>query len=148
MTTLDLTDWEREEYDRYADDVDADYIQDVASAIASSLASSRPAGVCFQPGDGTAYRLVFTPLWTMGEAPARIVRGQRWAGVAVEGLGEYRFGDVLISWVDHAAYPLRLVRGGDIASSYVGEKWGVIGASSITLALLFRAVASRLSAGE
>lgn len=52
--------------------LDAPYVASTAAAVADALARRVPMEVCFQPGDGTRYDLVFTPVLALESAPPRV----------------------------------------------------------------------------
>lgn len=138
-------------------EIDLRYIDEAANDIAAIIAHHGVAEIAYQPGDGTFYGLVFVPLQLLEYARPRVkdgfpwdrhaVRGMKRAGAkAADGGGEYYGRDgFLISYLDHASYPLRLRRDGEVISAdYVAEHWNAKGASAVSLALLFRAVAHHL----
>lgn len=123
-------------------DLDLEYIDASARELAASLRTRvLSTEIAYQPGDGTFYGIVFTPLAGLITAPPRVKSGVEWDRHAVRGL-DYEDGNVLVSWIEHQAYPLALAgRQRDIAANYVAEHWGTSLASGVTLALLFRAMA-------
>lgn len=145
-TTFESIDkWEAEERERlYDPDLDLAYVDQAAHDVADVLTRTvLSAEVCFQPGDGTRYPLVFVPVVALVAARPRVVDGREWATRAVEGLGDYDRNAFLVAWVEGACYPLRLGgrHGMGLAASYVAEHWKTTMGSGATLALLFRAVA-------
>lgn len=136
----------------YDEEVDFDYIRSSGREVAAALAHGRAIEIAYQPGDGTRYPLVFTPLWTVETASPREVDGVRWDSRACPGVtdGEaYPYGSVLVTRVERgASYPMRLhPRGGPfegLAASYVAEHLDARGASAVSLTLLFREVAAGL----
>lgn len=142
----------------YDPGLDHDYIDGAAGDIAQALRMGATAECCYQPGDGTRYGLVFVPLRAMTTARPREKDGVKWDALAVSGMArlnrnvdppeyEYDEGGVLIVWVEHSAYPLKMDgRGGDqVAGGYVEEKWaGGNKVSAGSLALLFRTISWHL----
>lgn len=132
-------------------DLDLAYIEDVASDLAAALHGGQPAEVAYQPGDGTFYGLVFTPLRRLATARPRVKDGVQWDRRSCRGMlsgGRGDSGDkydptgYLVSHVENVAYPVRLGGrdGRDLAADYVGEHWNCRGESAVSLAILFRAV--------
>lgn len=161
--SIEIHDYEREQ--RLVDpQLDLGYIDGAAADVAAILhRDRRPAEVCYQPGDGTRYPLVFVPLTVLGTARPRVKRGEEWERHAVAGVARpdrtdpapaadfYDPHAYLVVWVDHAAYPLRLGDRGVLAASYVCEHWKTGGrgadqldSSAVSLALLFRAISHHL----
>lgn len=147
------------------EDLDWPYIDGVATDVAAILASPGASGVaevCYQPGDGTRYPLVFTPLRKLQHARPRTWNGQTWERHAVSGMASADRADdavtgaefydprgYLVSRVEGASYPIRLGGGrGHLAASYVGEHWNARGSSACALAILFRAVSFYLNRWE
>lgn len=130
------------DHDYCRPELDFEYIDASARELAASLRTRVLATeIAYQPGDGTFYGIVFTPLAGLITAPPRIKDGVEWDRHAVRGL-DYEDGNVLVSLLDYAAYPLALAgRQRDIAANYVAECSNVSLASGVTLALLFRAMA-------
>jgi hypothetical protein len=135
-------------------DLDLEYIDAVAYQIALFLADGVPAEAAYQPGDGTFYGLVFTPLRALHSGRPRVVDGVTWDRHAVRGMKNrggddsaehgaafYDLNGYLLSWLDHACYPIRLGGGrGDLASSYIGEHWRTSPVSAVSIAVLLRAI--------
>lgn len=110
--------------------LDGTYVETVAREVAAVLSRGRPVEACYQPGDGTRYGLVFTPLWKLMAAPPRVASIGGWSSAPVAWPGRacdgivYEFGATLISLVGRAAYPLNLGLGRrHLHPSYVSEKW-------------------------
>lgn len=131
---------------------DLDYIDHMGSAVAVDLSvedhgSIRPriSAVNYQPGDGTRYELIFTPLSMMTQH-RRQGEGDVCEGMIATGSIFYKFGATLVSIVNAGAcYPLALAREpGTLAPSYVAEHWKVPRASAAALILLFEAIAGHL----
>lgn len=130
---------------RYTEDLDYLYVDGVGQDVAAILLAGHPAEVAFQPGDGTFYGLVFLPLNSLRAARPRVVRGAEWERHAVRGMGNvsangYGADGFLVSYVEHACYPLRLGERGTLAATYIEEHWNTNGASAVTLAILFRSI--------
>ena len=139
--------------------LDFPYIVGLAEDIAGLLHDRSVAECVYQPGDGTRYPLVFVPLTVLQHGRGRTVGGRTWEHHAVSGMAApgrdrddvpgYRYYDsagFLIAWIDHGVYPLRLGGRGSkpLAHEYVMEHWGAPTASAVSLALLFRAISTRL----
>lgn len=129
-------------------DLDLAYIGEVAEDVARALRVGKPAEVAFQPGDGTLYGFVFTPLTGLVRARPRTFNGRESHSNAIGGMGfpEYEDGGYLVSKVEGRSYPLRLGHRGVLAASYVGEHWDLSEVSAVSVALLFRAISAHLDA--
>lgn len=139
-----------------APDLDFDYIDGLASDLADILQTS-VAECVYQPGDGTRYPLVITPLFMLRHGRPRVKDGSVWEQHAISGVrapnaadGDQGFAfydttGFLVSWIEHAAYPIRLGGGrGTLAASYVAEHWDAGQGSGATLAILLRAISHHL----
>lgn len=154
-------------YDGEADyqhpELDLLYIDGVAADVAATLHDRECAEVCYQPGDGTRYGLVFVPLRSLVPARARVKNGQEWdrhscggmidtTEARIHGLADinrlpYLANGYLVARVEGNAYPVRLGGRGprpDIVMPYVAEHWGAHGVSAVSVAILLRAVSVHL----
>jgi hypothetical protein len=140
-----MYDTEREWTDEH---LDLPYIADVAEDVARALRGGKPAEVAYQPGDGTSYGLVFTPLSALERARPRVKDGRPWNANAVSGMGypAYEPGGYLVSHVENVAYPVRLGDRGVLSASYIEEHWKLPLASAVSVALLLRAISAHLDA--
>lgn len=130
-----------------SDQLDFDYIDEVAYDIAWALRSHRAVEAAYQPGDGTFYGLVFTPLYTLLTARERVKDGVGWdrhacRGQRFEPSGRYSPGGFLVSYIEHAAYPIRLGDRDEIAADYISEHFfdGKSAESAVSVAILLRAI--------
>lgn len=143
-------------------DLDYAYVDALAADMADLLQTS-VAECCYQPGDGTRYPLVIVPLFMLRHGRPRVVEGTEWERHAVSGISHpdidvknyrqaqtrvgadyYHPNGYLISWVEHACYPLRLGDRGILTGDYVGDHWGTSISSGVALAILFRAISHHL----
>lgn len=130
--------------------LDLDYIDGVAADLADSLFVGASAEACYQPGDGTRYSMIFVPLRSLQTARPRVKDGREWQSRAVDGMGDKTGGyderGYFVSITDHACYPIRLGPGRTnlLASTYVAEHWKQNRTSSVSITILFRAVAYHL----
>ena len=154
-------------YDGEADyqhpDLDLLYIDGVAADVAATLHDRECAEVCYQPGDGTRYGLVFVPLRSLVPARARVKDGQEWDRHSCGGMVDasaarinfaadinrlpYLENGYLVARVEGGAYPIRLGGRGsrpDIVMPYVAEHWSAHGASAVSIAILLRAISVHL----
>src|SRR4051812_17808853 len=114
-----LSDRDREILDGggYIERLDYGYIESSAEEVARALRRGRPVEIAFQPGDGTFYGLVFTPLGISPQletAAPRVKDGLEWDRHACKGVGvglDYGEGWALVSYVEHAACPFEILRG-------------------------------------
>lgn len=141
-------------------ELDYAYIDGVASDISYALRRGASAETAYQPGDGTRYGLVLAPLATLVRVRPRIVDGRAWDSAAVSGMsGGPQPGDTietlnlrpydqngyLLSWLEHASYPIRLGdRHNILAASYIEEHWKTTTTSAVSIALLLRAISWHL----
>lgn len=133
-------------------ELDGDYVFTTAAAIAGALAANQPLEVCWQPGDGTRYDLIITPVLALKAAPPRIAAFRGDPGTPVEwdkhcALGVSREpGKAVVAWIEHGAVGLDLACGG-FHGGYVTGLFRTVDASGYALAWLFNATGEAFQAG-
>lgn len=144
--------WDGERAEQLVDPhLDFDYIDTVAADVAAYLVTRDPVEANYQPGDGTRYKLVFTPLKGIGAASGRTVDGRQWGRRAIDGMSDPEHPDYydpsgcLLSFVEGGCYPIRLgERRNCLSSEYVAEHWKQTSVSAVSIAILLRAISYHL----
>lgn len=135
-------------YDR----LDYAYIDSVGKYVATCLDAKLSVEACYQPGDGTCYNLVFTPLTGLETAPPRHADTDvPWEQHAVKGIRSgrdtrdfqpsrlfYPANALLVTWIGQASYPINLPN--HMTADYTGQKFNTSIVSGFALAILFRAI--------
>lgn len=123
--------------------LDMAYVAMVAESVAGWLAKGDAVEVNYQPGDMTAYHLVFTPIGDIAVAPSKDP-SSRWEARCEFGVPRV-LGAAVVAWVGHGAAALDLATGG-YHGGYVEGLYGNPGtASGWALAILFNAISDQLS---
>jgi hypothetical protein len=127
--------------------LDMGYVRDVARYVAASLrGQGQPIGVAFQPGDGTRYDLLFTPIQALRFAPARVVDGNDWGLEAEFGISREP-GTAVVVWGRNGAAGFDFRTGG-FEPVYLNEIFETTMGSACTITILFEAIAADFNPTE
>lgn len=127
-----------------AERLDQRYVRQVARDVAQAVRDGVPIEVCFQPGDGTRYDLLFVPVHELRAARGRAVEGQSdWDHRCAFGVSRH-VGATVVAWTGHGAAGLDLACGGFVGE-YLAELYGTTLGSGAALEMLLDAVAETLS---
>jgi hypothetical protein len=126
------------------------YVRGAGAAVADVLRKGRVCEFAYQPGDMTRYKLVFAEVGIspiMDTPPIEYERRPGAAdvlnpvGAGVFSPHEQENGYVLVSWLEHGAYPFQLQRAVIHHAGYVSGKFNHCPyASGVALAALFQAI--------
>jgi hypothetical protein len=133
-----------ETYQRVREELDLDYVEEVARAVAASLRRGEPLGVAFQPGDGTRYDLLFVPTQSLRHAAGRVVGGERWGAVTDFGISREP-GTAFVAWYRSGGAGFDF-RSGGFEPVYLNEVFSTTMGSACALAILFNATAEAFGA--